>query len=63
MSIINNQGKKLDPLDKSAADEFLANGGKVTVCEPFARTPDLNMSQWRRKPGRPKKADAERNEE
>jgi len=43
-----------DPADQDILNDYLKNGGKVTVCEPGARTPDLPVGQWRRKAGRPK---------
>ena len=43
-----------DPEDQDPINEYLKNGGKVTVCVPGERTPDLPVGQWRRKAGRPK---------
>jgi len=43
-----------DPADQAILDEYIRKGGKVTVCEPGLRTPDLPVGQWRRKAGRPK---------
>ena len=34
---------------KDAVAEYLKNGGKITRCEPFARTEDLVVGQWGRK--------------
>lgn len=34
---------------KDAVAEYLKNGGKITKCEPFARTADLVVGQWGRK--------------
>ena len=57
----------MDKRDQAAHDEaiaeYLAKGGKVTVCEKNARTENLVTNIWKRGPGRPKKADAEKNEE
>ena len=58
-------------MDKKAQEEhdeaiaaYLEKGGKFTVCEKDARTEDLVTNIWKRRgPGRPKKADAEKNEE
>lgn len=44
-----------NPEDQSAYDEFFAKGGKVTLCEPNARTEDLVINPWQRGRGRPKK--------
>lgn len=32
-----------------AVKEYLANGGKITRCEPNARTENLAVGQWGRK--------------
>lgn len=37
-------------------EEYLARGGKITVCEPGARTEDLYIGQWGRRKGAGKKA-------
>ena len=37
--------------NERAIREYIANGGKITVCEAGARTEDLQVGQW----GRPKK--------
>ena len=43
-----------DPEDQEAYDAFFANGGKVTVVDPNARTENLNINPWQRGKGRPK---------
>jgi hypothetical protein len=37
-----------------AVKAYLKNGGTVTVCEPGARTEDLQVGQWGRKKPAPK---------
>ncbi len=39
-------------------EEYLARGGKITVCEPGARTEDLYIGQWGRRNSKGKKAKA-----
>lgn len=34
---------------EDAVAEYLKNGGKITRCEPFARTENLTVGQWGRK--------------
>ena len=41
----------------AAVAEYLAKGGKVTVCPVNERTEDLEINVWKRGPGRPKKTD------
>lgn len=55
--------KRAQAAHDEAIAEYLAKGGKVTVCEKNARTENLVTNIWKRGPGRPKKADAEKNEE
>ena len=55
--------KRAQAAHDEAVAEYLAKGGKVTVCEKDARTENLVTNIWKRGPGRPKKADAEKNEE
>jgi uncharacterized protein (DUF1330 family) len=55
--------KKAQAAHDEAVAAYLAKGGKVTVCEKDARTENLVTNIWKRGPGRPKKADAEKNEE
>ena len=51
----------MDTMEKKAFDaavaEYLAKGGKVTVCPVNERTEDLEINVWKRGPGRPKKTD------
>jgi hypothetical protein len=45
------------------AEEYLARGGTITICEPGARTEDLYIGQWGRrnqKAKTPKKAKAKK---
>lgn len=46
---------------EAAVKAFLKKGGKITKCEPGARTEDLVISQWGRK-GAKKKAPTEDDE-
>ena len=46
--------KAQDPADQAAYDAFFANGGKVTVVDPNARTENLSINPWQRAKGRPK---------
>lgn len=50
----DDEQKEID----AAVEEYLKNGGTVTVCETGARTEDLQVGQWgRRKPAaKPKPA-------
>jgi hypothetical protein len=43
------------PEEQAAIDEYFARGGKVTICPPNERTENLDVSIWKRGPGRPKK--------
>lgn len=40
--------RELDELDQESVKEYLARGGKITVCETGARTENLQMGQWTR---------------
>lgn len=51
------------PEEQAAYDEYFAKGGKVTVCPVNERTENLVTNIWKRGPGRPKKSDAEKNED
>jgi len=55
---------KMDPKEQAAHDaaisEYLANGGKVTTCPVNERTEGLVTNIWKRGPGRPTKAQAEK---
>ena len=55
--------KKAQAAHDEAVAAYLAKGGKVTVCEKDARTENLVTNICKRGPGRPTKADAEKNEE
>lgn len=48
--MINNHiGKPQTEQDTAkAVKEYLARGGKITVCETGARTEDIQMGQWTR---------------
>ena len=54
--------KEKDAYNEAVA-EYFAKGGKVTTCPLNERTEGLVTNVWKRGPGRPKKADAEKNEE
>ena len=49
-----NRNKRSDSTSQKYIDEFLAKGGKITVCEPHARTENIvhTGGMW----GRRKKA-------
>lgn len=47
MSLPKKQIKR-DEMSDAIAD-YLKNGGKITKCEPFARTENLMVGQWGRK--------------
>ena len=40
---MNPTPRETDDETKRLMDEFLANGGKIEVCEPFARTENLEI--------------------
>ena len=40
--------RELDELDQESVKEYLARGGKITVCETGARTENIQMGQWTR---------------
>ena len=44
----------------AAIAEYFANGGKVTTCPVNERTEGLETNMWKRGPGRPTKAQAEK---
>ena len=54
----------MDKKERAAYDEaiaeYLAKGGKITVCEKNARTEGLVTNIWKRGPGRPTKEQAEK---
>lgn len=40
---MNPTPRKTDDETKKLMDEYLKNGGKITQCEPFARTEDIQV--------------------
>ena len=40
---MNPSPRQTDDKTKKAIEEFLAKGGKITQCEPFARTENLQI--------------------
>jgi hypothetical protein len=40
---MNPTPRETDEESTKAIEEFLAKGGKITQCEPFARTEDLEI--------------------
>jgi|TARA_B110000914_G_scaffold75602_1_gene66467 hypothetical protein len=40
---MNPTPRQTDEESAKAIEEFLAKGGKIEVCEPFARTEDLEI--------------------
>lgn len=47
--IMNHIGKPQTEKDTAkAVKEYLARGGKITVCETGARTEDIQLGQWTR---------------
>lgn len=40
---MNPTPRKTDDETKKLMDEYLKNGGKITQCEPFARTEDIQI--------------------
>ena len=40
---MNPTPRKTDDDSQRAIDEFLAKGGKIQQCEPFARTEDIEI--------------------
>ena len=56
------QGRKIDNDTQKAIDEFLKNGGKITKCEPMARTEDITYTAGfygRKKKKKDSEADSE----
>lgn len=54
-NILAKDNQRTDDMEK-ALKEYFKKGGKVTVCEPGARTEDLQVGQWGRRKAK-KKAD------
>lgn len=40
---MNPTPKETDDESKRLMDEYLAKGGKIQICKPFARTEDLEV--------------------
>ena len=40
--------RELEELDQESVKEYLARGGKITVCEAGARTENIQVGQWTR---------------
>jgi|13_taG_2_1085334.scaffolds.fasta_scaffold85287_1 predicted peroxiredoxin len=48
MSNINLTKQQTDKITEESVKEYLARGGKITVCEPGARTENIQVGQWTR---------------
>ena len=48
MSNINITKQQSDKFTEESVKEYLARGGKITVCEAGARTENLQVGQWTR---------------
>ena len=48
MSNINITKQQSDKFTEESVREYLARGGKITVCETGARTENLQVGQWTR---------------
>ena len=48
MSNINITKQQSDKFTEESVKEYLARGGKITVCETGARTENLQVGQWTR---------------
>ena len=48
MSNINLTKQQSDKFTEESVREYLARGGKITVCETGARTENLQVGQWTR---------------
>ena len=48
MSNINIIKQQSDKITEESVKEYLARGGKITVCETGARTENIQMGQWTR---------------
>ena len=48
MSNINITKQSRDKFTEESVKEYLARGGKITVCEAGARTEDIQVGQWTR---------------
>lgn len=48
MSNINLTKQQSDKFTEESVKEYLARGGKITVCETGARTENIQVGQWTR---------------
>ena len=48
MSNINIPKQQADKITEESVKEYLARGGKITVCEAGARTENIQVGQWTR---------------
>ena len=48
MSNINITKQQSDKITEESVKEYLARGGKITVCETGARTENIQVGQWTR---------------
>ena len=48
MSNINITKQQQDKFTEESVKEYLARGGKITVCEAGARTENIQVGQWTR---------------
>ena len=48
MSNINIPKQQSDKITEESVKEYLARGGKITVCEAGARTENIQVGQWTR---------------
>lgn len=48
MSNINITKQQSDKFTEESVKEYLARGGKITVCEAGARTENIQVGQWTR---------------
>jgi len=48
MSNINLTKQQSDKFTEESVKEYLARGGKITICETGARTENIQVGQWTR---------------
>lgn len=48
MSNINITKQQQDKFTEESVKEYLARGGKITICETGARTENIQVGQWTR---------------
>ena len=48
MSNINITKQQSDKFTEESVKEYLARGGKLTICETGARTENIQVGQWTR---------------